>query len=43
MKTELETFYSLVEDIDTAMMTTRRSGRASALPGDGESEAGWRG
>ena len=25
MKTELETFYSLVEDIDTAMMTTRRA------------------
>jgi general stress protein 26 len=25
MTTELETFYSLIEDIDTAMMTTRRS------------------
>jgi len=25
MKTELETFYGLVEDLDTAMMTTRRA------------------
>jgi general stress protein 26 len=25
MKTELETFYALVEDLDTAMMTTRRA------------------
>ena len=25
MKTELETFYELIEDLDTAMMTTRRA------------------
>ena len=38
MENKLETFYEMVEDLDTAMMTTRRIGRASPFACHGEPE-----